>query len=56
MSPESIAGLTIPPAALAELDAALEELDLSAAVPRPILVEIRESADRPATATEREAA
>ena len=56
MSPESIAGLTIPLDALADLNDALEELDLSPAVPHSLPVEVREAPARPAATIEREAA
>ena len=55
MSPENIAGLTIPIEALAELHSALDEMDLAPAVPHAVVAEIREPAPA-AAAIDREAA
>jgi hypothetical protein len=57
MSPENIAGLTIPTEALAELHSALDEMHLAPVVPHTVVNEIREPVDRPAAAAiDREAA
>jgi len=57
MSPENVAGLTIPPEALAELHSALDEMDLAPAVPHAVVTGLPEPDQRPpASAMDREAA